>query len=92
MSSKKSLHVSYKITTLFINWAVARFENLGGNIVLGEDNVPPPLIKIELIDLPKSGGGHVSPPPSPPATGLINMYMLIRLKKLKLQYSHTLIG
>ena len=31
--------------------AVARSENLGGHIVLGGDNVPPPLVEIGLTDL-----------------------------------------
>ena len=44
--------------------AVARFENLGGHIVLGGNNVPP-LVEIGLTDLPKSGGGTC--PPGPPA-------------------------
>ena len=44
--------------------AVAKSENLGGgHVILGGDNVPP-LVKIGLTDLPKSGG-HM--PPGPPA-------------------------
>ena len=42
--------------------AVARSENLGGHIVLGGDNVPPPLDEIGLTDLPKSGGARAPPP------------------------------
>ena len=34
--------------------AVARFENLGGHIVLGGNNVPP-LVEIGLTDLSKTG-------------------------------------
>ena len=40
--------------------AVAMSENLGGHIVLGGDNVPP-LVKIGLTDLPKSGGARAPP-------------------------------
>ena len=35
---------------------VSRSENLGGQVVLGGDNVPP-LVEIGLTDLPKTGGG-----------------------------------
>ena len=36
----------------------------GGHVLLGGDNVPPPLGEIGLTDLSKSGGEHV--PPRPP--------------------------
>ena len=49
--------------------AVARSENPGGHIVLGGDNVPPPLVEIGLTDLTKSGGAR-APPASPLVTGL----------------------
>ena len=42
---------------------VSRSENLGGRVVLGGDNVPP-LVKIGLTDLPKTGGAY-APPASP---------------------------
>ena len=42
--------------------AVARFENLGGHIVLGGNNVPPQ-VEIGLTDLPKSGGARAPRPP-----------------------------
>ena len=48
--------------------AVARSENLGGHIVLGGDNVPPPPVGIGLIELSKSG--RAQPPAPPLATGL----------------------
>ena len=35
--------------------AVARSENLGGLVVLGGENVPPP-VEIGLTNLPKTGG------------------------------------
>ena len=48
---------------------VSRSENLGGRVVLGGDNVPPPLVEIGLPDLPKTGGAKA--PPAPPlATAL----------------------
>ena len=34
----------------------------GGHVILGGDNVPPPLFEIGLIDLPKSGEGAIAPP------------------------------
>ena len=40
--------------------AVARFENPGGLVVLGGDNVPP-LVEIGLTDLPKTGGATAPP-------------------------------
>ena len=49
--------------------AVARSENLGWHVILGGDNVPPPLVEIGLTDLPKSGGARALPAP-PLATGL----------------------
>ena len=51
--------------------AVARFENPGGLVVLGGDNVSP-LVEIGLTDLPKSGGATASAG----MTGLRSMYYL----------------
>ena len=51
--------------------AVARYENPGGHIILGGDNVAP-LVEIGLTDLPKSGGGARAPPAPPLATGLVS--------------------
>ena len=49
--------------------AVARSENPEGLVVLGGDNVPPPLVEIGLTDLPKTE--EVRAPPAPLlATGL----------------------
>ena len=42
--------------------AVARSENPGGHVVLGGDNVPPPLVETGLTDLSKRGGGGTGPP------------------------------
>ena len=68
MVSKLSTHttqirLTQKVTQGLINFlkivsyrAVARSENPGGHVVLGGDNVPPPLVEIGLTDLPKSGG------------------------------------
>ena len=47
-----------------LNRAVARSENPGGLVVLGGDNVPP-LVKIGLTDLPKTGRGAYAPPAPP---------------------------
>ena len=50
-----------------INRHATRVKNPGGggHIVMGGDNVPPPMVEIGLTDLSKSGGGgHV--PPRPP--------------------------
>ena len=61
---------SYVLTTYLYSLnsrAVARSENLGGHIVLGGDNVPPP-VEIGLIELSKSG--RAQPPAPPLATGL----------------------
>ena len=46
--------------------AVARSENPGGHVVLGGNNVPPPLVEIGLADLPKSVWGGGTAPPRPP--------------------------
>ena len=48
---------------------VARSENLRGQILMGGDNVST-LVKIRLTDLPKTGGGCLSPPSPPLATAL----------------------
>ena len=43
--------------------AVARSENPGGGlVVMGGENVSPPLVEIGLTDLPKNGGGAKAPP------------------------------
>ena len=55
--------------------AVARYENLGGHIVLGGDNVPP-LVEIALTDLPKSGGARA--PPAPPLAAGLHMVEVTR--------------
>ena len=46
--------------------AVARSENPGGHLILGGDNVPPPLLEIGLTDMPKFEGAMA--PPAPPGT------------------------
>ena len=56
-------------TAITTNRAVARSENPGGLIVLGGENLPP-LVEIGLTDLPKTGGGGLSPPSPPLATAL----------------------
>ena len=43
----------------------ARVKNLGGQVVLGGDNVSP-LVEIGLTDLPKSGGEWAAAPLPPP--------------------------
>ena len=55
------------VTKALVYRAVARSENPGGLVVMGGENVPS-LVEIGLTDLPKTGGGGLSPPspPSPP--------------------------
>ena len=59
---------------------VARSENLGGRVVLGEDNVPP-LVEIGLTDLPKSGG-TMAPLAPPGTTGLHYVIAELRHRKI----------
>ena len=62
---------------------VARSENLRGQILMGGDNVSP-LVKIRLTDLPKTGGGCLSPPSPPLATALpcVNLVIIVAISDL----------
>ena len=48
---------------LVLSRHVPKSKNLGGQVVMGGDNVPP-LVEIGLTDPPKSGGAYA--PPAPP--------------------------
>ena len=54
-----------------VSRAVARFEIPGGLVVLGGDNVSPPLVKIGLADLLNIGGAKV---PSPHLATALQQY------------------
>ena len=53
---------------MFTSRHVPKSKNLGGQVVMGGDNVPP-LVEIGLTDPPKSGGA-AAPPASPFGTCL----------------------
>ena len=59
--SKTITLIQWRVLKAIPGRAVARSENLGGHIVLGGDNVPPP-VEIGLTDLSKSVGGGAVPP------------------------------
>ena len=61
--SKTITLIQWRVLKAIPGRAVARSENPGGHIVLGEDNVPT-LVEIGLIYMSKSGEGHR--PPRPP--------------------------
>ena len=52
--------------------AVRRSENPGVPVLFGGHNLPP-LVEIELTDLPKSGGA-MGPPAPPGTTGLLRKW------------------
>ena len=56
----------------FIIRHVAKSKNLGGQVVMGGDNVPP-LVEIGLTDPPKSGGVR---PPCPPLETCLHFTLL----------------
>ena len=55
----------YLLYNYSIYRAVGRSKNPGVPVLFGGHNLPPPLVKIGLTDLPKSGGARA--PPGPPA-------------------------
>ena len=76
----EDVSIFFNQTYNYIFRAVARSENLGGRVILGGENVPP-LVEIELTDLPKSGGARA--PPAPPlATGLVLRKSVFRFSML----------